>query len=128
MKFFVIAICISFFLSGIPCPHVVHAMEMDIPVAHVDDTAKMADAMHAVGTASVSTDHGVSPRTDDSCCINVSNTSTEADQIQSAPDGGVCTTAVTEITGASAIHTTIETHHPPDLQSPYHKRTTCQRE
>jgi hypothetical protein len=82
MRFAVIALCASFLVSGIPCPHAVHAMEMSVSVARMSNAAMMSGVVHADDMTVDSGSHRISPRTDDSCCINIANTSAEADQIQ----------------------------------------------
>lgn len=123
MRFAATALCAAILAMGMPCPHVVHAMEIDV------SSATMAHgAMDVHVTDQPSTHQGIATRDDDSCCIRVATTSAEADHIQAPAGDGIGVAASASIGPSPVIVSTVETQHPPDLQSPYHKRTTCQRE
>jgi hypothetical protein len=128
MRFTAIALSAAILAIGMPCPHVVHAMEMDASVSMVDGATMAIGAMDIHTESRPSAHQGISTRDDDSCCIKVATTSAEADHIQSPSDTGSVSVPISSIAGPVDSAISVNAEHPPDFQPPYHKRTVCQRE
>jgi len=123
---------LSLLFSGAPCLHHAYAIEQPHAAGLVPSATAMHGSAHAHDLSSASNADGViasHPVSDHGdCCINADQAGSETNN--STMRGGASPANTECLASAQTIceERAIGVDRPPDFQSPYHQRTTCQRE
>ena len=124
---------LSLLFSGVPCLHHADAIEQPDAAGHIPSETAMYGGAHACDPVSAPQADGViiafHPTPDHSvCCINAGQTGSETNYPTIRDGASPANAAFTESVRAVRTERTVGIDRPPDIQSPYHQRTTCQRE
>jgi hypothetical protein len=123
----------SLLFSGAPCLH--HAFAMGngaLKTAPIHEAATVQENghIHPCAPASATNDGVAIQQTDDDgiCCIKNVPAGSEADDVTTQSDAALALTTNEVVSAIFDERRISQDYHPPDFQSPYHKRTTCRRE